>query len=69
LWRKYYREARPNHGGGARGPQAAHDRLTRVKTAINNITGLDGEADEIKTEICRLIDDLLASIQPATEAN
>jgi hypothetical protein len=68
LWRKYYRLSRRNHGGGSRGVKA-HDKLNRAKSAIANITGLEGDAAVMQTEICRLIDRLLASIQPTTESN
>ncbi|OCB25679.1 hypothetical protein A5674_20730 [Mycobacterium malmoense] len=71
MWRKLYREVRSGvrSNGGARGPQDAADKLVRAKTAIGNITGLDPDASEKKSEICRLIDELLASIQPAAESN
>ncbi|MFB1298797.1 hypothetical protein ACAG24_025165 [Mycobacterium sp. pW049] len=71
MWRNFYREVRQSKrsNGGARGSRNAADTLTRAKTAIHNINGLDGVGVEKQSEICRLIDELLASIQPATESN
>lgn len=58
-----------NHGGGYRGQMTPDMTLSRAKTAIGNINGLTPDAAEKQSEICRLIDELLASIQPATESN
>jgi hypothetical protein len=57
-----------HNNGGARGKRTPSQQLTRAKSSINNIA-LDGAAAEIKREICRLIDELLASIKITTESN
>jgi hypothetical protein len=57
-----------HHNGGARGQQSARVRLSRARSAIENIP-LDGDAADIKTRICSLIDELLASIEPAAVSN
>jgi hypothetical protein len=61
------RYPRRNGGGGHRGPLDTAMKLRRVGTAVGNITGLEPEDAEKLSEICKLIDEVLASIQPATE--
>lgn len=51
-------------GGGHRGPLTADMKLKRVKASVGNIV-LEGHAAELQTEICRLIDELLSTLQPA----
>jgi hypothetical protein len=68
LWRKYYREARPNAAGGARGEQTPPVMLGRAKSTIEKIDGLEGHDAETQTEICRLIDELHASITSSAVA-
>ncbi|OMC39209.1 helix-turn-helix domain-containing protein [Mycobacterium sp. IS-1264] len=53
---------RRNCGGGHRGPLPVGTTLSRAKTAIDKITGLDGDADALRTQICELIDRLLDSL-------
>ncbi|GFG95316.1 hypothetical protein [Mycobacterium timonense] len=69
MWRKFYREARASKrgNGGSRGIKP-YDRLIRAKSAIQKITGLEPDETEKQSQICRLIDELLASIQPAPES-
>jgi hypothetical protein len=62
LWRDFYQAARPNAGGGARGIKPA-DKVTRAKSVIEKITGLEGDAAVLHTEVCNLLDKLLASIK------
>lgn len=57
---------RRHGGGGHRGPMDAVMKLKRVGSMVANITGLEPDDAEKQSEICRLIDQLLASIQPAT---
>lgn len=66
LWRVWYRKARPRSGGGTRGIDVPA-RVARAKSAIGKITGLEGDAAVLQTEVCGLIDKLLASIQTTAE--
>lgn len=52
-----------NHGGGHRGSLTADMTVTRARMAINNLAGLEGKDDEMRTEIVRLMDELLVSIK------
>jgi hypothetical protein len=71
LWRKFYREARPGAGGGARGVGPI-DKLNRAVKAIEGIdvaaakdqAQLQQQLESARTRVCELIDELLASIQP-----
>lgn len=60
---------RRDGGGGHRGPLDTAMKLRRVGSTIAKITGLEPDAAEKQTEIRRLIDELLASIQSAVESN
>jgi transposase len=48
--------------------QALNIELERAKSSIE-FFALNGKAAELQTEICKLIGELLAAIQPATESN
>ena len=63
------RVQRRNGGGGHRGKLPSWMALLRVRSAIANISDLEGDDADKQTEICRLIDEVLASIQPAPESN
>lgn len=60
-------QKRRNHGGGHRGPLDAAMKLRRVGSTIAKISGLEGADAEKQREICNLIEELLASIQPMPE--
>jgi hypothetical protein len=61
------RYPRRNGGGGHRGPLDTVMKLNRAKTAFGNINDLEPDAAEKQWKICRLIDELLASIQPGAQ--